>query len=74
MVYRRQRNVIKKYESGDKMINKLSIIAEVLCPKINMFSDINFCADCCYYKDIENGNIVLCEYNECNIRTSQKRG
>lgn len=46
------------------MIRRLHIVAEVLCPKINQYSDINFCADCMYYQDIEDGTAILCKYNE----------
>ena len=45
------------------MIRRLHIIAEVLCPKINRYSDICFCADCIYYKDIEDGNVITCNYD-----------
>ena len=46
------------------MIHRLHIIAEVLCPKINRYSDINFCADCMYYQDIEDGTAILCKYED----------
>jgi len=49
------------------MIHRLNIVAEVLCPKINGYSDINFCADCMYYKDIEDGAVILCNYNEGGV-------
>lgn len=51
------------------MIHRLNIVAEVLCPKINRYSDINFCAECPYYQDIEDGTAILCKYNE--VRTHE---
>jgi hypothetical protein len=49
------------------MIHRLNIVVEVLCPKINGYSDISFCVDCMYYKDIEDGSVILCKYNEGGV-------
>lgn len=46
------------------MIHRLNIIAEVLCPNINDYSDISHCADCIYCAGIEDGNILLCKCGE----------